>query len=566
MKRFFFREMLLASFKDRKARRIQFDPDVTIVRGENETGKSSLLKSLFRTFGAEPAKVHPNWIDADVRSVVRFELDGVQHGILRHNNNFTVFNAKDAPIGRFRSVTNEVGPYFARLFSFGLRLPNQQGVFTALPPAFYFLPYYMDQDGSWTASWAAFAKLKQFSNWKKGVLEYHAGIRGNEYYETQARKLEAENELEKSRRKKLGLQEIYDSLSTRFEAAQFNVDFTIYKAELEELLRRCDQLRAEEETYKARLSELRNKRQSLKTQLDIATHAREESRRDLDHAHAVEGDDVQCPTCGAEYSNDFAERFAIAVDEDYCASLVVTLGEEIHLIDQKIAHEQTGAEKLGGERAQIEKLLAKHEGEVALSDLIRQEGRNELKGVMLSDISALEEEEGTHGVRVTNSEAKLKQLDSRERRKEVNAYYEERMQRFLQRLDVHSVSDAAVKKLDAPLKDTGSELPRALLAYQIAFLHVIEKFGTSARAPLVIDSPNQQDQDPKHIVKMLEFIRNERPPQTQMILGLVDTAGISFGGTEIMLDRKHSLLSEEDFDQVGPEVQGFIDRSLESPT
>jgi hypothetical protein len=140
------------------------------------------------------------------------------------------------------------------------------------------------------------------------------------------------------------------------------------------------------------------------------------------------------------------------------------------------------------------------------------------------------------------------------------------MQRFLQRLDVHSVSDAAVKKLDAPLKDTGSELPRALLAYQIAFLHVIEKFGTSARAPLVIDSPNQQDQDPKHIVKMLEFIRDERPPQTQMILGLVDTAGISFGGTEIMLDRKHSLLREEDFAHVGPEVQGFIDRSLESPT
>jgi hypothetical protein len=181
---------------------------------------------------------------------------------------------------------------------------------------------------------------------------------------------------------------------------------------------------------------------------------------------------------------------------------------------------------------------------------------------MLSDISALEGDEGSHAVRVGESEARLKQLDSSDRRKQVNAYYEEHMRRFLQILDVHSVSDEAVKKLNAPLKDTGSELPRALLAYQVAFLHVIHKFGTSARAPLVIDSPNQQDQDQTHLVKMLQFIRDECPTDTQLILGLVDTGGITFDGTEIVLDRKHSLLGTEDFDEIGPEIQRFIDRSL----
>lgn len=564
MKRFFFREMLLASFKERKARRIQFHPKVTIVRGENETGKSSLIKSLFRTFGAEPAKVHPNWLDADVRSVLRFDLDGAQYTILRHATTFTIFDAKDKPVGRFRSVTNELGPFLARLFSFGLRLPNQQGIFTALPPAYYFLPYYMDQDGSWTGSWSAFAKLKQFPNWKKGVLEYHAGIRGNEFYETQARKFEAEGELERTRRKKEGLKEIYDSLSTRFEAAQFNVDFSVYKEEVDELLKRCDQLRTQQEAYKARLSDLRNKRQSLKTQLDIAMHAREESRKDLDHVQAMETDEVLCPTCGAGYANEFAERFSIAVDEDYCANLVITLGEEIRGIDRKIDQEQMGAETLGNELADIERLLAKREGEIALSDLIQQEGRKELKSVMLSDISGLENQEGSFAVRVSDSEARMKQLDSRDRRKKVNAFYEEHMQRYLHALDVHSVSDAAVRKLDAALNDTGSELPRALLAYQVAFLQVIEKYGTSARGPLVIDSPNQQDQDQQHLVKMLQFIRDEVPKDTQLILGLVDTAGITFSGSEIVLDRKHSLLGKDEFEELGPEVQRYIDRSLET--
>src|SRR5690348_8331513 len=122
MKRFSFQELVLASFKERKARRIQFHPQVTIIRGENETGKSSLMKSLFRTLGAEPSKVHPNWLDADVRSLVRFELDHVQYTMLRYTNNFTIFDGTGKPLRRFRSVTNDLGPYLARLFSFGLRL------------------------------------------------------------------------------------------------------------------------------------------------------------------------------------------------------------------------------------------------------------------------------------------------------------------------------------------------------------------------------------------------------------------------------------------------------------
>jgi predicted ATPase len=83
MKSFIFKEMLLASFLEKKARRIRFDPKMTIIRGGNETGKSSLIKSIFRTFGAEPAKVHSKWIDADVRSVIRFEVDGTLFALLQ---------------------------------------------------------------------------------------------------------------------------------------------------------------------------------------------------------------------------------------------------------------------------------------------------------------------------------------------------------------------------------------------------------------------------------------------------------------------------------------------------
>lgn len=134
MSNFIFKEMLLASFTERKARRIQFDPKVTIIRGDNETGKSSLIKSLVRTFGAEPAKVHPKWLEADVRSVVKFEVDAIPYAILRHGNSFAVFDGNGTALGQFQSVTRDLAPFLAKLFNFGLRLPDREGAFVALPP------------------------------------------------------------------------------------------------------------------------------------------------------------------------------------------------------------------------------------------------------------------------------------------------------------------------------------------------------------------------------------------------------------------------------------------------
>jgi len=230
MKRFYFREMLLVSFLERKARRVTFHPKVTIVRGDNETGKSSLIKSILRSFGAEPAKVHPNWLNADVRSLIRFEIEGRPFSLLRHGSFFAAFDGQDRLIARFRSITNDLAPFLAQQFGFGLRLPTRDGKFVPLPPAYYFLPFYMDQDASWVQQWSGFDNLQQFPNWKRGVIEYHAGIRGNEYYETQAAKLELESQVARIQRKHEGLHEVYSGLSQRFEAAKFNIDFLAYRA------------------------------------------------------------------------------------------------------------------------------------------------------------------------------------------------------------------------------------------------------------------------------------------------------------------------------------------------
>jgi hypothetical protein len=346
-------------------------------------------------------------------------------------------------------------------------------------------------------------------------------------------------------------------------AAQFNIDFSVYKQEVDELLISCESLQKREEKYKAKVSALWNQSQILKTQLDIALHAREEAKLDFDYANST-GEQIDCPTCGAHYTNSFAERFSIAIDEDHCAGLALTLKDELSEVQRKLAKEVESSMKVAEELAAIEKLLAKREGEIALGDLIQQEGRRELREVMNDDLGGLRDAEGQQSSRIHDAEQQMKSLDNRERRREVNGFYEDKMRLFLNDLDVQSVQDKAIKKVDRTISDTGSELPRALLAQQFAMLHVIKKFGSAAFAPILIDSPNQQDQDDKHLARILRFIRDRRPANSQLILALVDTPGVDFEGQEVVLDKKHSLLQEKDFAEVGNEVQEFIDAALSS--
>jgi hypothetical protein len=42
----------------------------TVVLGENDTGKSCLIKSIYSAFGADPAKINPTWVDAKVDMLV----------------------------------------------------------------------------------------------------------------------------------------------------------------------------------------------------------------------------------------------------------------------------------------------------------------------------------------------------------------------------------------------------------------------------------------------------------------------------------------------------------------
>lgn len=60
MKSFMIRRLRIASRREKTAIDLAFRTAVTVIRGENDTGKSSLMKTVYWTLGCEPAKTSPD--------------------------------------------------------------------------------------------------------------------------------------------------------------------------------------------------------------------------------------------------------------------------------------------------------------------------------------------------------------------------------------------------------------------------------------------------------------------------------------------------------------------------
>src|SRR5437773_1792383 len=83
--------------------------------------------------------------------------------------------------------------------------------------------------------------------------------------------------------------------------------------------------------------------------------------------------------------------------------------------------------------------------------------------------------------------------------------------KFLQKLEVPNLTEKNYKAIDSNIRETGSDLPRALLAYYYAFIHTMKRYSTSAFCPIVVDTPVQQDQDHTNAARMISFCLGETP-------------------------------------------------------
>lgn len=574
MKNLVFKQIWILSKAEKAGINLELTPGVNFLIGENDVGKSTLIKSLYHCLGADTPQLNNSvWKRANPVYCVNIEIGGVEYFIVRDERYFGVFDSNKKLISRHKGISTASGiaNFINPLLSFDIQLERHANSQLGLAgPAYYFLPFYVDQDEGWSTTWSSFTGLQQFKDYRKNMIEFHLGVRPQSYYDAKKRDLELREKLADVEKERISMQAARDSVRRRKERVQVDLDPHAFRTEMEEAVDLYNAVYAEQQAVLIRLKDLRSQRNTIDTELDVLRRAIAELEADYDYAESPDTPDtIGCPTCGTEFANSFVERFGILDDIDHCRALV----------DQWLKKRTEASERLGvveDEYAQVsakltdvEAIMNRTKENVTLAELIASEGMKEMIKSLNTDIDLFIEQEQQVGSEIEANAEDLK-LDSKHK-KEILEFYKARMKEHLNALNVGVLSEDDYKSLEKQIKSNalGSDLPRSLLAQYFAFLHTMQKFNNFVLCPMLVDSPFQQEQDPTNKTAIMDFILSKRLKDQQLIVATIsiDEFQRNEDREDIAtyeLNDKLSLLSTEQFDEVKSAIQDMHNQTLAS--
>ena len=110
MTHLYFEEMMILSKSEKKAKRVRFSKTMNLILGENDVGKSTLMKSLYHTLGADVPQINNSrWKTSRAIYCLKFSLMGKQYYILRDGKYFGLFDAEKNIIGSSTGIGGESG-------------------------------------------------------------------------------------------------------------------------------------------------------------------------------------------------------------------------------------------------------------------------------------------------------------------------------------------------------------------------------------------------------------------------------------------------------------------------
>jgi hypothetical protein len=337
MKNLYFKQLLVLSNTQKSGNQFKFSKRYNLITAnDNSVGKSTLAKLLFWVFGAEP-ELDKTWTNTDSKILLDFEIDEHEYTIIRDKN---IFYLKDKNgIQKYTKVSGDFSEKIADIVNFKVLLTDRSEEEKPVvpPPAYYFLPFYIDQQKSWTEAWNGFNKLEQFASWKQNIVKYHIGLLTPKHFELEQEKYEKIKDIKilKEEVEKIGyaLSVISDHVPQNAIAID-EQKFEVMKNEIKtELL----QLANNEEDYLKKLAIAMSDKAFLEHQKITAEKLMKELDADYKFSvENIENEKLECPLCGTYHENSIVNRASILVDKQQSMSQLKSINDNLETLHKKI--------------------------------------------------------------------------------------------------------------------------------------------------------------------------------------------------------------------------------------
>ena len=502
MREVYFKSILIADVQHHTARLQTFEKGLNIVTSvDNHVGKSSLLKSLYYTLGAE-ISYDSVWNRSTKLCVLTISVENEEYQICRLMRNFAVFHEKDLLLIT-DSITKGLSPILEKIFDFAVYLPNKEsGKVELSPPAFTFMPYYIDQDKGWSGLYESFENIAQYKKADRTKsLYYHLNIYTKGTVEMMAHKDQLSDQLEQ-------LQSERDRLYTILAALREEIDNLPPADTMQELEAHLQIPKKRIETLVKKIGAIRNKIQELETNLyqqKHQLHVIKEYSAIQSQTEIPERSPRSCPRCGYIFDEEIFEivrtNYA-ALNESYMCQQIQLI---IDSVTQQLTDEKEQYVSLMHQLKQEEKAFHVEQDEFDV--YVRQRG-------LSTSLRRFSETLGNVQAQIQEISDEIKAIQKELRKLPNKKDIEEKYIEFVRLNIMHlgawdSAYDGNIHLLK-PIKAQGTLENKIILAQFVGLFQTMDYFKSNAtRFPFVVDSPRAKEasaESSKEILKMIAQI------------------------------------------------------------
>lgn len=560
MNKVYFDAIVIYDERERCAFKTKFSPGINIITSENNhVGKSCLVKSLYYALGAEINFAAP-WDLKNKTVSLKFSIGQETCQIVRRNKFFLLIDGNGETHFCTR-VGSELTHELARVFGFSVHLQNKSTKrYEVAPPAFTYLPYFIDQDKGWVSEmYTSFEKLGQYSKAdREEVFLYHLKIRDEETAKINNQLVDAQNNLSERIKERDKIDETLSILKKEFEG----IHIISSSEQMEEIVK------SEKTKIERILKDIAASRERIHFLQEELAFCKMQVKRVRQEKAVLKGHDSVsircCSNCGHiedEDIYDFASRDYYGKNIKY---ILKEINNYISRIDSSICEEMRVYERLTSElNANYHNLQEKNSGYDAY---VRHKG-------LLSSIQRLTIKLEELRKTITEAEGRLGELkkqvrsqkkDEREESQKIQQKYQSYAHQFMNQLDV-GIKEGVDIDITEPLKNIaqGANLPKMIIALQAALLETMNVQETPVLFPFVVDSPGTMEASDKSKLDILNLLKRlECLPQ--VIISTVDYQKLCTENEDdvkvLTLSAKTSLLSSDVYKSIEEEVADIENR------
>lgn len=540
----YFKDISILSRRDKKGFSFEFSPSVNMIFGENDTGKSSLIKALYFTLGGD-CRIDKDWKDDDIITKVCISVKGKKYSFIRHNKRISIFsNSDDTKPLVTSSRMVDIADAVREIFDFNLQLSYKKtGKQSQANPACLYLPFYIDQDSGWHTVLSSFSGLTMYDDWQKNSLQFHSGIKPKEYYELSGKIKTIQIELEKLNATLMVVLAAKKRFEESFGRVLFDIDIEYYQDLLDKFLSKCRELNEKESEFRLNLLSLLSSRDSIVSEIEVC--------RSL-----LENFDDQSTT-------DVAEKYHMFENREQILEIVPQMYDEKQVLDDQISSIKEELKQSQTLSAELNLMMQEVRGELTLQDVIKSQASKEVEFTFDEQIKSLHEKIGIQKTALDSLIEEQGKFTDKKRTQDINDSFKSFLAIAQEKLGIGSpIIAPLIQYVKITKSKTGSRGPRSIFAYHYGLLKTMEKHSTVAMLPIVIDSPKQQDLDTEGTEKLIDLCTEDLGKNNQIIIGAVSLESNMHGYHQIELTKKYSLLKFDDYEKAFNEIMPFYEKGI----